>query len=78
MPLPTWHHIDPEVRQALTRLLDALCSWERATGRVSVLILRENGGYVCRADSGKPLDENTQSDITDEQLLALLEDASPF
>ena len=78
MAFPTWHHTDPDVRQALTRLMDALCSWERATGRTSILILREAGGYACRADSGKPLDETTQGDITDAQLMALLKDTARF
>lgn len=52
-----------EVQAALTRLLDALCTWERETGRRSVLILREDGGFVCRAESGKPLARHvTESD----------------
>ena len=67
-----WQHQDPDVNHALTRLLDALCSWERNTGRTSVLILREWGGYVCRADSGKPLDEQRMSDVTDTQLMDLV------
>lgn len=29
-------HPDPEVQSSLTRLLDALCTWERETGRRSV------------------------------------------
>jgi hypothetical protein len=45
-------HRDKEVNQALTRLLDALCTWERETGRRSVLILREDD-YCCRAQDGK-------------------------
>ena len=45
-------HKDREVRKALTSLLDALCTWERETGRRSVLILREDD-YVCRAMDGK-------------------------
>jgi hypothetical protein len=56
-------HPDPEVRAALTRLLDALCSWERSTSRESVLILREVGGFEVRACSGKPLaDDNPAED----------------
>jgi len=34
-------HKDPEVDKAITRLLDALCTWERETGRTSILVLRE-------------------------------------
>ena len=45
-----------EVQNALTRLLDELCTWERNTGRQNVLIIREQGGFVCRAKNGKPVD----------------------
>lgn len=55
-------HKDPEVQKALVRLCDALCSWERATGRDSVLILREFGGYEFRACSGKPQGNSSTSD----------------
>ena len=58
-------HKDKDVNQALIRLLDALCSWERGTGRQSILILREDD-YCCRADSGKCI---VPPDITDEELL---------
>jgi hypothetical protein len=47
-------HPSKEVTQALIRLTDALCEWERNTGRQSALILREEGGFVFRAVSGKP------------------------
>jgi hypothetical protein len=47
-------HPDEEVGKALIRLNDALCAWERATGRESVLILREEGGFVHRSINGKP------------------------
>lgn len=59
-------HPDPEVQAALTRLQDALCTWERSTGRESVLILREQGGFVARAQSGKPV----SVDVPDEVLLS--------
>lgn len=59
-------HPDPDVRQALVRLSDALCMWERATGRESILIVREQGGFVYRADSGKP---DIPDDIPDSDLL---------
>lgn len=64
-------HPDEEVRQALGKLCDRLCGWERATGRESVLILREKGSpenFEFRASSGKPLD-GSQDDITDRQLM---------
>ena len=62
-------HPDPEVRQALIRLADALCTWERNTGRESVLIVREAGGFVYRAVNGKP---DVPDDVADEQLMMLI------
>ena len=59
-------HKDPEVQKAIIRLDDALCSWERATGIDSVLILREQGGFRHRAVSGKP---DVPVDITDADLI---------
>jgi len=62
-------HLDPTVQQAIIKLCDALCSWERVTSLESVLIIREQSGFVYRAMSGRPgIDE----DITDAQLLDLL------
>lgn len=58
-------HPSDEVRAALIRLSDALCQWERNTGRQSVLILREQGGFEYRAMSGKP---NVPPDIHDSML----------
>ena len=66
MELTFMEHPDPEVKQALVRLTDALCTWERNTGRESVLILREQGGFVYRAASGKP---NVPDDVSDAQLM---------
>lgn len=62
-------HPDREVQQALVRLNDALCSWERSTGRQSVLILREEGGFICRTQSGKP---GIPDDIEDSMLLNMI------
>ena len=59
-------HPDPEVRAAIIRLSDALCQWERSTGRESVLIIREQGGFVYRAVSGKP---DVSDGIVDAQLV---------
>jgi len=61
-------HADREVRSALIRLNDALCAWERNTGRESVLILREVDGFVHRSISGKPVTEGL-NDITDAELI---------
>jgi hypothetical protein len=63
-------HPDPCVQDALSRLNDALCTWERATGRQSVLILREQGGFVARSVNGKPVQIE---DISDRQLLHMVE-----
>ncbi len=63
-------HPDPDVKQALVRLTDALCTWERNTGRESVLILREVGGFVYRAVSGKP---DVPDDVSDDQLMKIIE-----
>lgn len=59
-------HSNSEVRKAIIRLDDALCTWERATSIESVFILRETGGFVHRAVSGKP---NVPLDITDATLV---------
>jgi len=63
-------HPDKEVEAAIIRLSDALCQWERATGRQSVLIVRESGGFVYRAMSGKP---GIPDDVADQQLTELIE-----
>lgn len=59
-------HPCKDVQAALIRLNDALCMWERSTGRNSVLILREEGGFVHRSMSGKPA---VLDDVTDIMLL---------
>ena len=59
-------HPDRDVNQALIRLNDALCTWERNTGVQSVLILREDGGWSHRSASGKP---DIPEDILDVELL---------
>lgn len=66
-------HPDREVNHALIRLNDALCSYERATGRESILILREQGGFVHRSASGKP--NTIPDDIPDEMLLERIKES---
>lgn len=61
------NHPDPEVDRLLTKLSDALCKWERSTGRQSLLALREQGGTVFRAVSGKPL--SVHYDLSDQHIL---------
>lgn len=63
-------HPSERVRAALVRLNDELCSWERSTGRQSILILREQGGFTYRSASGKP---NIPDDIEDDSLWRLIE-----
>ena len=50
-------HPDPDVQSALTRLIDALCNWERTTGRESLLLFVpvEGDEQIVMADSGKPV-----------------------
>lgn len=72
-------HLDAEIDDAITRLLEKLISWERMTGRQSVLILRENNGempgqemtepgFALRAVNGIPLGRDSD-DLTDEWIL---------
>lgn len=63
-------HPDRNVQQALIRLNDALCTLERNTGRESVLILREQGGFEHRSVSGKPFCRSAD-DVTDEDLFRI-------
>lgn len=59
-------HPSKDVQQALVRLNDALCAWERNTGIQSVLILREENGWSHRSQSGKP---GVPYQVTDAELL---------
>ncbi len=63
-------HPDPEVRRALFRLSDALVQWERNSGKESVFILREMGGFAYRALNGIP---GVSDDISDDHLLKIIE-----
>jgi len=75
-PFEYEQHPDEDVRLAILRLCDALCSWERATSRTSLLVVRETGdggGFVFRASSGKPVSADNH-DVPDEMLV--LNDAS--
>jgi hypothetical protein len=66
------NHPDREVSAAITRLTDALCTWERSTGRQSLFVLREQGGFVHRAMSGKPV-PSTCDDLSDAELAAVID-----
>ncbi len=53
------HHRDPECDSAMVRLLDALCTWERETGRRSTLVFvpHARDEKIVLAQDGKPLPE---------------------
>jgi len=65
-----WHK-DKECEQALIRLNDALCMWERETGRESTLILIPEAADepIVMSQSGKPLPENFS--MTPEEILTI-------
>lgn len=65
-------HPNREVADAITRLSDALCAWERCSSRQSVLILREEGGFSYRAMSGKP---GIPDDVPDAMVMDTLSEA---
>lgn len=50
------YHMDEDVNDALIKLLDRLCTWERETGRESTLILipAQQDEQIVMAQSGKP------------------------
>ena len=52
------HHPDDRVIAAAIALLDALCSWERSTGRHNVVIIKDSIGVQYRSFDGAPQPEN--------------------
>jgi len=58
-------HPCPEVRAAAIRLMDALSSWNRNTGREHMVIIKDSIGCEIRVLTCAPLPEH----VTDEQLL---------
>ncbi len=68
-------HPDENVQQAMIRLCDALCSWERSTGRQNLLVVIEQdehdplGRYEFVADCGKPLGETARAGMTPEEFV---------
>lgn len=64
-----YNHLNENVNKALLDLDSALCTWERGTGRESVLVLREAGGFVHRSVNGKP---NVPDDVEDDLLWGLV------
>ncbi len=66
----TWH-IDERCELALIRLNDALCSFERATGREYTLILVPESAdeKIHMSQSGKPLPPDFK--MSPEEILAM-------
>ena len=62
-------HPDTEVRKAAIRLMDALTTWNRGTGRENVVIIKDTIGCEIRALSGAP----APAYITDAQLLEVFD-----
>ena len=64
-------HIDPRCDQALIKLNDALCSWERSTNRQYTLILipLSPDERIVVSENGKPLPEDHF--MTPEETLAI-------
>ena len=84
--LPQYQHPDHDVHSAFRKLSDALCQWERATGRCSLLIFRESEGnpmehgpmpsaVQIRLDNGVKIDPSN-ADVSDDYLLKRFTDTS--
>lgn len=54
-------HRDERINDAIIKLSDALCEYERSTGIESILIIREHN-FVYRATSGKLVNDAIISD----------------
>ena len=48
-------HPSKDVRSAAIRLLDALCMWERTTGRHNLVIIKDSVGCEYRSMDGAPM-----------------------
>jgi hypothetical protein len=83
-PMTQTTHRDPSVDAAFRNLQNALISWERSTGRQSVLIFRELDGLpeqwprpslvAIRWDNGIPVDPGC-ADMSDAAFLARFSDS---
>lgn len=58
-------HPSEEVRAAAIRLVDALTSWERSTGRGNLVIIKDQIGCQYRSLAGSPIPDS----ITDTDAL---------
>ena len=59
-----WHK-DPECDRAIISLFDAICSYERSTGRESLIVIIpiEDDEPIVLSDSGKPAGEVTPETV---------------
>lgn len=68
-------HLDHDVQRALIRLCDALCQWERSTGRTSLLVLIEQdrerpmSRFEFVADCGKPIPDDSRHGLPPDEIL---------
>lgn len=62
-------HPSEDVRAAAVRLLDALCMWERSTGRHNLLIVKDSVGCQYRSMDGSPIPDH----VGDHSLLEAFE-----
>jgi hypothetical protein len=68
-------HRDEDVRLAVIRLCDALCTWERATGRQNLLVLIEQdhaapqNRFEFVADCGKPITDDGRAGLAPEDFV---------
>ncbi len=69
--MATNYHVDPTVNQALIKLNDALCTFERSVGRECTLILvpHSDDEVIHVSQSGKPI--NLDCGLTPERILQL-------
>jgi len=65
-------HPSDEVRAAAIRLMDALTTWNRNTGRENVVIIKDTVGCEIRTLSGAPQPPS----ITDDMLLEAFDNLS--
>ena len=67
-------HPSADVRAAAIRLLDALCSWERNTGRANLVIIKDAIGVQYRTFSGSPVPDHVGDHALLESFQAIMED----
>lgn len=67
-------HMDKEVNSSIIRLLDALCEFERGSGRRSTLILipHNNEEEILIAQDGKPLQHGVTTKEKDLEMMVQL------